>query len=161
MRPTLWTQRLPCTFEPWTITRTSLGYSGEGQNWYSAGHEVTNKVNCCNCFCTNDPPPPSLSFAFLPPSSSFSLFLFFSLLLPPSIFPLLLFFSLLPHSSLLLPPPPSFSLPLPLLPPPPSFSLPPLSSRFSLTRHIGDEWLVTNEDTESYIPDVTEVGCIE
>lgn len=23
--------------------------------------------------------------------------------------------------------------------------------------HIGDEWLVTDQDTESYIPDVTEV----
>ena len=24
--------------------------------------------------------------------------------------------------------------------------------------NIGDEWLVTDKDTESYIPDVTEVG---
>ena len=27
----------------------------------------------------------------------------------------------------------------------------------SLTRHVGDEWLVTDEETECYIPDVTEV----
>ena len=30
--------------------------------------------------------------------------------------------------------------------------------QFGIRRHIGDEWLVTDADTENYIPDVTEVG---
>lgn len=30
------------------------------------------------------------------------------------------------------------------------------TDQFGKERHIGDEWLVTDEDTESYIPDVTE-----
>ena len=29
--------------------------------------------------------------------------------------------------------------------------------QFGTRRSIGEEWLVTSEDTESYIPDVTEV----
>ena len=31
------------------------------------------------------------------------------------------------------------------------------TDQFGKTRNIGEEWLVTSEDTESYIPDVTEV----
>ncbi len=34
------------------------------------------------------------------------------------------------------------------------------TDQFGTKRHIGDEWLVTVEDTESYIPDVTEVNLI-
>ncbi len=33
----------------------------------------------------------------------------------------------------------------------------PLCDYIILYRHIGDEWLITEKDTEAYIPDVTEV----
>lgn len=34
------------------------------------------------------------------------------------------------------------------------------TDQFGKTRNIGEEWLVTSEDTESYIPDVTEVRML-